>query len=123
MNTLTAASRLPGLLATAIFGALALSLSAFPAANAGEEPVTLTVKFGDLNVSKPRGAAVLYDRIRTAAESLCSFYWFKSDSDQNRCVQGAIANAVVKINEPALFAVYNAKNKPSLSTALVAQSH
>jgi UrcA family protein len=123
MNTLTPTTGLRALIATAIFGALASSFSAVSAADAGPEPVSLTVKFADLNISKPPGAAVLYARINAAAKGACSFYWFKSDADEDRCVHGAIANAVMKINQPALFAVYNAKNKPSLPTALVAQSH
>jgi UrcA family protein len=122
MNTLTAPTRL-GLVATAIFGALASSFSAVSAADAGTESVRLTVKFADLNLSKPPGAAVLYARINAAANSVCSFYWFKSDVVQDRCVHDAIASAVIKVNQPALFAVYNAKNKTSLPTALVAQSH
>jgi UrcA family protein len=122
MNTLTAPTRL-GLVATAIFGALASSFSAVSAADAGTESVSLTVKFADLNLSKPPGAAVLYARINAAANSVCSFYWFKSDVAQDRCVHDAIASAVIKVNQPALFAVYNAKNKTSLPTALVAQSH
>jgi hypothetical protein len=64
---------------------------------------------------------VLYARINAAAESACSFYWFTSDADQNRCVHDAIANAVMKVNQPALFAVYNAKNKTSLPTTLLSQ--
>ena len=122
MNTLTAPTRL-GLVATAIFGALASSFSAVSAADAGTEPVSLTVKFADLNVSQPRGAAVLYGRINAAAENACSFYWFKSDADEERCVHDAIANAVMKVNQPALSAVYNAKYKISAPSTLVSQNH
>jgi UrcA family protein len=122
MNTITPSSNLGGLIAAAIFGALASSVSAVSAADAGTEPVSLTVKFADLDISKPPGAAVLYARVSAAAESACSFYWFKSDADQYRCVHGAIANAVTKVNQPELFAVYNAKNKAPLPTALVSQS-
>ena len=92
---------------------------AVSAAKAGS--VSLTVKFADLNISKPTGAAVLYARIDAAAKNACSFYWFKSDADEERCVHDAIANAVMKVNQPALFVVYNAKNKTQLPT-LVSQS-
>jgi len=122
MNTMTPSSGPRGLIATAILGALASSVSAVSAADAGTEPVSLTVKFADLNVSQPRGAAVLYGRINVAAENACSFYWFKSDADEERCVHDAIANAVMKVNQPALFVVYNAKNKTQLPTTLVSQS-
>ena len=119
MNTMTPSSSLRGLIATAIFGALASSF-AVSAAKAGS--VSLTVKFADLNISKPTGAAVLYARINAAAKNACSFYWFKSDADENRCVHDAILNTVNKINQPALFAVYKGKNKTSLPTNLVSQS-
>lgn len=122
MNTITPSSSLRSLIATAIFGALAACFSAVCPADAGAEPVSLTVKFADLNISQPHGAAVLYARIKAAAEGLCSFYIFESDADQERCIHGAIANAVTKVNQPALFTVYNAKNKTPLPTALVSQS-
>jgi len=70
MNTMTPSSGPRGLIATAILGALASSVSAVSAADAGTEPVSLTVKFADLNVSQPRGAAVLYGRINAAPKTL-----------------------------------------------------
>jgi hypothetical protein len=69
-----------------------------------------------------RNRAALYARIQLAAQSVCSFYVFKSDAAENGCINDAIASAVSKVNQPALFAVYNAKNKTPLPTALVSQS-
>ena len=122
MNTLTTSAGLRGLIATAIFGALACSFSAVSAADPGSAPTSLKVKFADLDISSPAGARVLYERIRATAESACSYYWFERDADQLRCVHDAIANAVTKLNRPTLFVVYNAKNKTPLPTALVSQS-
>ena len=122
MNTLTTSTGLRGLIAAAIFGALASSFSAVSAANASSESTSLKVKSADLNISSPAGARVLYDRIRAAAESACSYYWFERDADQVRCIQDAIANAVTRVNRPTLSAVYNAKNKTPLPTALVSQT-
>jgi UrcA family protein len=119
MNTLTPGLR--GLIATAMFGALAASFSAV-AADVGSKPISVNVKFADLNLSSQAGARVLYDRIQAAAENACSYYWFKSDADQVRCVHDAIANTVTKVDSLALFAVYNAKNKTPQPTALVSQS-
>ena len=121
MNTLTTSTGLPGLIAAAIFGALASSLSAVSAADPSSASVT--VKYADLNIASPSGALVLYERIRAAAQSACSYFWFKTDADEARCVQNTIAKAVTKINEPALSAVYNAKYKTSAPSALVSQSH
>jgi UrcA family protein len=122
MNTLTIPTGLRGLIATAIFGALASSLSAVCAADGGTKPVSVTVKFADLNISNPSGALVLYNRIRAAAQDACSYYWFERDADAARCVHGAIANAVTKVNQPALSAVYNTKYKTSVPSTLVSQS-
>ena len=117
MNTSPASTGLRGLIATAMFGALASSFSAVCAADP-----SLNVKFADLNISKPSGALVLYDRIRAAAQGVCSYYWFKADADEALCVHAAIANAVTKVNQPALSAVYNAKYKTLVPSTLVSQS-
>jgi UrcA family protein len=122
MNTLTSSTGLRSLIAAAIFGALASSFSVVSAADAGSKPINVNVKFEDLNIASPAGARVLYDRIRAAAENACSYYWFKTDADQVRCVHDGIANAVTTVNRPALFAVYNAKNKTPLPTTLLSQS-
>jgi UrcA family protein len=120
MNTSTPSTGLRGLIATAIFGALASSFSSVSAADPSSASVT--VKFADLNISRPSGALVLYERIRTAAQGACSYFWFKTDADEARCVRDAIANAVSKINQPELSAVYSAKNKNSVTTSLVSEN-
>ena len=120
MNTSTASTGLRGLFAAAIVGAFASSFSAVSAADPSSASVT--VKFADLNISSPSGALVLYERIRAAAQGACSYYWFKTDADEARCVQNAIANAVARVNQPALSAVYNAKNKIPVPSGLVSQS-
>ena len=120
MNSSTASTCLRGLIAGGIFGALALSLSAVCAADPSSAGVP--VKFADLNISSPSGALVLYERIGAAAQGACAYFWFKTDADEARCVHDAIANAVTKINQPALSAVYNAKNKTSGPTNLVSQT-
>lgn len=65
---------------------------------------------------------MLYERIRTAAQSACNYFWFKTDADEARCVQNTIAKAVTKVNQPALTAVYNAKYKISAPSTLVSQT-
>jgi UrcA family protein len=120
MNTSTPSTGLRGLIATAIFGALASSFSAVSAADPSSAGIT--VKFADLNISKPSDARVLYKRIRAAALDACSYYWFETDAAEARCVHDAIANAVAKVNQPELSAVYNAKYKTSAPSTLVSQS-
>jgi UrcA family protein len=121
MITSTPSTGLRGLIATAIFGALASSFSAVSAAD-DPHPVSITVKYADLNVASPSGALVLYERIRAAAQAACSYYWFKTDADEARCVHNTIANAVSKVNQPALSAVFDAKYKTSAPSPLVSQS-
>jgi UrcA family protein len=121
MNTSSPSIGLRGLIATAIFGALASSFSAVSAADPSS--ANITVKYADLNIASRSGALVLYERIRAAAQSACNYFWFKTDADEARCVQNTIANAVTKVNQPALSAVYNAKYKISAPSILVSQSH
>lgn len=120
MNTPSASTGLLCLIATAIFGAFASSFSAVSAADPSS--VSINVKFADLTISSPSGAVVLYERIRAAAQGACSYYWFKTDADEARCVHDAIANAVTKVNHPALSAVYNTKYKILVPSTLVSQS-
>jgi UrcA family protein len=122
MNTSTASTALRGLIAAAVFGALAASFSAVSAADPSSS-VSVTVKFADLDINKPSDALIVYNRIRAAAQGACSYYWFKTDADEARCVQNAIANGVTKLNRPALSAVYNAKYKILVPSTLVSQSH
>jgi len=121
MNTSSPSIGLRGLIATAIFGALASSFSAVSAADPSSASVT--VKYADLNLASPSGALVLYERIRAAAQSACNYFWFKTDADEARCLQNTIAKAVTKVNQPALSAVYNAKYKISAPSTLVSQNH
>lgn len=111
-------------LTAAIVGTL-VSGFAFPAAAADDTGVrSITVKFGDLNVSSPEGAAALYARIRSAAKSVCS-PWESSSYPINTgftaCVHKAIADAVTKVNRMELYTVYNLHNKPALPTGLLSQ--
>jgi UrcA family protein len=71
-----------------------------------QEPRSVTVHFEDLNINSPRGAAVLYQRIRSAAEDVCgnpsSQRSLALASRYATCVRGAIAGAVARVNRPTL---------------------
>jgi len=63
----------------------------------------------DLNVSTARGAAALYSRIHDAAVDVCSRMYYTNASyvrHSDACLQQLIADAVLKVNEPALSAVF-----------------
>jgi UrcA family protein len=121
MNSSSRSTGPRGLIAAAIFGALVAGFSAVSAADPSS--ASINVKYADLNIASASGALVLYERIRVAAKSACNYFWFKTDADEARCVQNTIANAVTKVNQPALSDVYNAKYKISAPSTLVSQSH
>ena len=90
------------------------------AADATEEH-SITVKFADLNVSSPEGAAELYARIRSAAKMACSPSESTPSPFNDACVRKAIADAVIRVNRMELYTVYNERNKTPLPTALLSQ--
>lgn len=119
MSTSRCSTGLRGLIATAIFGATALSFNAATAADTYSASVA--VRYADLGVASPSGALVLYNRIRAAAKTACLDILFNTDDEIAHCVHNALANAVKKVNQPALFAVYNAKLKTSARHAHASQ--
>jgi UrcA family protein len=120
MTTMTTASRFQSLIGIALFSILSSGLPALPAAADSVAPLQVTVKLGDLDISKPQGAAVLYGRIRSAAEKVC--FPFKSRDLRDlsakmhldACIQKVVVNAVTAVNEPTLLAVYSAKTGKTL---------
>jgi UrcA family protein len=112
MNAMTTASRFRSLIPIALFSILYSSLSALPVAAESFGLLTVTVKFGDLDISQPQGADVLYGRIRSAAEKVCSPFDDRNLARKMRldaCIHKSVADAVTAVNEPALLAVYSAK--------------
>jgi UrcA family protein len=124
MNTITRSSPLRHLIAAAIFSALASGFTAVSAAADNTDAPRAVVKYGDLNVADPQGAAELYRRIRRGAESVCPDFErsdLTSKARTDACVHKAIADAVITVNQPALFAEYNAKNRVPLPIMLAAE--
>jgi UrcA family protein len=64
---------------------------------------TKTVKFADLDISTADGAQALYERIETAARSVCRDADFKVVRD---CRARAIADAVKGVGSPLLSAAH-----------------
>jgi UrcA family protein len=113
MNTITHTIKLQRMTATVVFGALALSFAAMCPAGDTTGANQSTVKYADLSVSSPSGAAALYARINVAANGVCRTLdgrGLASKTYFNRCVHEAIADAVNKVDQPALYSIYNAKN-------------
>jgi UrcA family protein len=120
MNTITPFTRIRRLIVTAIVCAFTSSLAVVCAAADNTETVSVVVAFGDLNLSNPQGAAALYGRIVAAAHNVCGssysddVFHLGLRSRVNACVHKAITDAVTKVGQPQLFAVYNAKNRQPL---------
>jgi UrcA family protein len=74
-------------------------------AGAAESLPSKTVRYSDLDISKPEGAKVLYQRIRAAARDVCDLS-IGGDAvlrvAAKACVDTAIDNAVRKVDSPAL---------------------
>jgi UrcA family protein len=125
MNTMTTNIQdFRRLSATALCGVIASSFAALPAASDSFAPLTVRVKFGDLDVSRPQDAAVLYSRIRGAAEKVCSPYeagGFAAKRHLDACINKAISTAVTTVDAPALSRVYSAKMGTTLPTGLVSR--
>ncbi|MGN6453488.1 MAG: UrcA family protein [Steroidobacteraceae bacterium] len=81
------------------------SVCALASAGSPAQSPQRTVRFADLDINHPAGAAVLYQRIRAAAREVC-----RPTSERDlavaeltrSCVQDAIARAVTEVNAPKL---------------------
>jgi UrcA family protein len=112
MNTSTQVSRI---LAVTIFAALTSSIATVSFASDSPDALQVKVKYADLNVSTTSGATSLYNRIRSAADSVCNPFRPLNPADLaarkvfTDCMHKAMSNAINEVNEPALFTVANAK--------------
>ena len=74
----------------------------------------ITVSYGDLDLSSPAGAQVLYQRIKGAARTVCAPLESKQLKVQalwRACFEEAVANAVSKVDRPMLTAVHKAASR------------
>ncbi len=121
--------KMPVKSATGRFAAGALLIAAVSSfaviCSAADTAVTQTlVKYGDLDVSSAAGATALYARIHAAAKQVCRSFDGRDLTIQKfkeACIHNAIADAVIKVDQPALFSVYNAKTGASKPIMLVAR--
>lgn len=122
MNAITS-SPLRTLIAGAVLSALALGFATASRAEEGAAAPKVIVKFADLDVSTSQGAMALYRRIHGAAANVC---WRMYESNEvyklnkDACLQKVIADAVAKVNEPAVSAVFASKYGVSAPVVLAA---
>jgi len=97
---------------TAFVACSLVACTLFSSAFAGEPMRSETVKFHDVNVGTPAGVQVLYQRIHSAAKSVCSV---DGERDLARamnsatCAKVAEAGAIKQLDLPALTAYYQIK--------------
>jgi UrcA family protein len=123
MNVFSISTNLRRMTVSAVVCALAAGFAAVCSAADSDGAPQAIVKYGDLNVSSPQGAAVLYARIRTAASQLCEPLDHGDLGSKTRvaaCVHKAITDAVTQVNQPTLFGVYTTKNKQPRPIVLAA---
>jgi len=68
------------------------------------------VKYADLNVNTPAGAAALYQRIRFAADQVCALPNARDLAvlaKVQACTHHAVAHAVATVNNPTLTGLYD----------------
>jgi UrcA family protein len=124
MNTMTTASRFRTTIAATLVGAAASGFAFLPAVADSFDAPQATVKFGDLHISSPEGAAVLYGRIKSAAKSVCSQFdgpGVHAYQQRNACINKAMRDSVTKVNAPTLFAIFSAKTGKEVPTRLVSR--
>ena len=89
-----------------------------------QDPPSRVVQFADLDLSRTYGAAVLYQRLKGAAETVCAPL---DDRDLGRhaafrgCVRSTLSSAVRSVNQATLTAYYKTKVKGRTAPVQVAQ--
>ena len=110
----------------AVVTAVALASGAFAQEQQGVSVRTVTVRFGDLDLSTTAGAKTLYQRIRGAARTVCGEeedYDLGLDSRRywNSCYQSAVNGAVDKVHSPLLRAVHRQSTPAAPDTAMLSR--
>jgi UrcA family protein len=98
-------------LATATLASATLALAA-PAVEAADGAPTLTVRYADLDLSRPAGAEAMYERLSEAASRVCGPREARVPKEQLErriCREQAIARAVAQIDNAPFTAWYAAK--------------
>lgn len=85
-----------------------LALTLIQSAHA--DPAQISVQFSDLDLNRMEGAAVLYRRLKHAAETVCSPIEGRSLANTRvfkQCVKSGIDAAVIQVDRPTLTAYYH----------------
>jgi UrcA family protein len=114
MNAVIAKSALMLTLAAAFVGYSVLAHADRVDRAMGSVP-SITISFGELDLSKPQGLEVLYTRIKRAAKSVCGFKPSPLTTlrrrDASSCYESTVEHAVKQVNRPMLTALHRARTK------------
>ena len=107
------------LLGTALLALIVCLLGITPAWSNTPDTPSVTVRYGDLDLSSPAGANTLYQRIQAAARQVCGYPGadLLEQASWRSCYRSAVGDAVRKVNSPLLIAVHS--GKPAGMTAMV----
>ena len=110
----------------ALVTAVALAVGALAQEQQRAGVRTVTVRFGDLDLSTTAGAKTLYQRIRGAARMVCGEdeeHELSLDSRhyRNSCFQSAVNGAVDKVHSPLLRAVHRQSTPAAPDTAMLSR--
>jgi UrcA family protein len=120
MNTATLRRATP--LTVLLIGTLVTAGLATTASADSLEPRSITVHFEDLDTNNAHGAAVLYSRIKYAAEEVCGDLARTRSlallSSYSRCVHTAMGSAIGQVNRPTLTEYAMARRPPSAAAPI-----
>jgi UrcA family protein len=96
--------------------AAGLAVSHAWGASPWQEARSVVVRYTDLDLSRPRDARVLYDRIHAAARLVCRNVGDETAdlarlSEYRRCVHQAVANAVANVSSTEVTQLYARYNR------------
>ena len=115
------------LIGIAVFTLAAAAYAAAPAnaADSAAPQLAHPVSFSDLDLTRTADAQTLYQRIKTAADAVCSPLdgaQIREKVNRSACVNDAIERAIKQVNEPLLTGYYLTLNPNShLGTSLAAK--
>lgn len=99
---------------TMMMSALALGYQMAYATPPLDDPPSVIVHFGDLDLTRTDGVATLYSRLKHAAETVCTAEDGRDLESMRRysdCWRSALNRAVFKVDQPMLIAYYRARIK------------
>src|SRR5262249_10399325 len=101
-------------------------ISQLAQADAPQDVPRVTVHFAELDLTRSEGAAVLYERLASAARTVCNSLDGRDLASQMRfrsCVATPIGSAVGKVDRSALTAYYKTRTHDRHSAVQIANNH